>query len=142
MSLHEMHLALGMLLLRLVTGIIFFFQGYAKIFRVSIKEVVEVFKEPMDKTWIPTAFLKPFAWITSILELVGGFMLVMGIFRDFALYLLAFDLFLVAFAFSSIKAMWDMQYYFPRFVFVLLLLMLPPEWDSLCLETVIPMLFK
>ncbi|TAH42020.1 MAG: DoxX family protein [Bacteroidetes bacterium] len=125
----EFYNSLALFLLRTVTGIIFFFQGYDKIFNVKIKNVVETFQEPIDKTYIPNSLLKPFSWITSSLEMLGGLLLIFGVLRGMGLVLLSIDMLLVAFAFSNIKAMWDMQYYFPRFIFLLILLLLPQEWD-------------
>lgn len=125
----EFNTALALFLLRTVTGIVFFFQGYDKIFNVKIVNVVSAFQDQIDKTYIPNSFLKPFAWITAASELLGGILLIFGLMIDLSLVLLSIDMLLVAFAFSTIKAMWDMQYYFPRFIFLLLLLMLPSEWD-------------
>jgi len=120
---------LALFLLRTVTGILFFFQGYDKIFNIKIKNVVQTFQDPISKSWIPGPFLLPFSWITSIAELTGGILLILGLFREAGLIILSIDLLLAAFAFSSIKAMWDMQFYFPRLIFLLLLLLLPAELD-------------
>ena len=125
----EFYNSLALFLLRTVTGIIFFFQGYDKIFKVKIKNGVDTFQEPIDKTYIPNALLKPFSWITSSLEMLGGLLLMFGLLRGMGFVLLSIDMLLVAFAFSNIKAMWDMQYYFPRFIFLLVLMLLPQEWD-------------
>ncbi len=126
----DFNIALALFLLRTVTGIIFFFQGYDKIFNIKIKNVVSTFQEPIEKTYIPNSLLKPFAWITSGAELIGGLLLIFGLMIDLSLLILSINMLLVAIAFSNIKAMWDMQYYFPRFIFLLLLMLLPSEWDQ------------
>ncbi|HNS12211.1 MAG TPA: DoxX family protein [Bacteroidia bacterium] len=131
----DFNIALALFLLRTVTGVIFFFQGYEKIFNIKIKNVVATFQEPIDKTYIPNLLLKPFAWITSWAEVIGGLMLIFGLMVDFALLILSVDMLLVAIAFSSIKPMWDMQYYFPRFIFLLLIMLLPAEWDQWKLDS-------
>jgi len=131
----DFNIALALFLLRTVTGVIFFFQGYDKIFNIKIKNVVATFQEPIDKTYIPNLLLKPFAWITSWAEVIGGLMLIFGLMVDFALLILSVDMLLVAIAFSSIKPMWDMQYYFPRFIFLLLIMLLPAEWDQWKLDS-------
>jgi uncharacterized membrane protein YphA (DoxX/SURF4 family) len=64
-----------------------------------------------------------------VAEITGGTLLILGLFSEAGLIILSIDLLLAAFAFSSIKAMWDMQFYFPRFIFLLLLLLLPAELD-------------
>jgi putative oxidoreductase len=66
--------------------------------------------------------------------MICGLLLVLGLFRDVALYLLAADLAAVALMFSAMKAMWDMQFFFPRFIMVLLLLLLPSGTDRFCLD--------
>jgi len=131
----DFNIALALFLLRTVTGVIFFFQGYDKIFNIKIKNVVATFQEPIDKTYIPNLLLKPFAWITSWAEVIGGLMLIFGLMVDFGLLILSVDMLLVAIAFSSIKPMWDMQYYFPRFIFLLLIMLLPAEWDQWKLDS-------
>ncbi|MBP6334261.1 MAG: DoxX family protein [Bacteroidia bacterium] len=130
----EFNSAFAVFILRVITGILFFFQGYDKIFNVKINNVVRTFQDPISKSWIPNSLLSPFAWITALIELIAGVLLILGLFKNSVLMLLGLDLLLVAFAFSSIKAMWDMQFFFPRLVFILLLLLLPPEWDRWALD--------
>ena len=131
-------LSVGLLLLRLTTGMLFFFQGYDKVYKVGLKQVVDTFKDPMQRTLIPGNFLKPLIGLSSYIEMFAGVFLALGVFRDISLYLLAADLAAVAIAFSSLKAMWDMQYFFPRFLFVFLLLMIPAEADSFTLSRLLP----
>ena len=126
----DFNTAFALFLLRTVTGVIFFYQGYDKIFNIKINTVVDTFKDSIDKTNIPNALLKPFSWITSSLEMIGGLLLILGLLRELGLVMLGLDMLLIAFAFSNMKAMWDMQYYFPRFIFLLILLLLPAEWDA------------
>ena len=133
----DFNTALAFFLLRKVAGINFFFQGYDKIFNIKIKNVISTFQEPIDKTYIPNMFLKPFSWITSTAEMIGGVLLIFGLLTDLGFLILSIDMLLVAFAFSNIKAMWDMQYYFPRFIFLLLLLIFPPEWDLWSLDSLL-----
>ncbi len=129
--------SIALFLLRAVTGILFFSQGYDKIFIVKIKKVIEAFQNPIEKSWIPNALLYPFSWITSSAEMIGGIFLILGLFREAALLTLGINMLLVAFAFSSIKAMWDMHHYFPRFLFILILLLLPAEWDRWTIDALL-----
>ncbi|MEY4594798.1 MAG: hypothetical protein RIQ47_1208 [Bacteroidota bacterium] len=123
-----------MLLLRMTGGMLFFFQGYDKVYKVGVKQVVETFNDPFQKTPLPQFMLKPMVLVSSYLEMICGLLLVLGLFRDVALYLLAADLAAVALMFSAMKAMWDMQFFFPRFIMVLLLLLLPSGTDRFCLD--------
>lgn len=130
----ELNFSIGMLLLRVTGGMLFFFQGYDKVYKVGVKQVVETFNDPFQKTPLPQFMLKPMVLVSSYLEMICGLLLALGLFRDVALYLLAADLAAVALMFSAMKAMWDMQFFFPRFIMVLLLLLLPSGTDRFCLD--------
>lgn len=131
---HEFNISIAILLLRLITGVLFFFQGYDKIFNIKIEGVVRTFSDTLKATLIPTSMLKPLVYISSYIEMICGGLLFFGLFREYSLYLLAADLVFVAFAFSSIKAMWDMHFFLPRIVFITALLLLPPNLDLWSLD--------
>ena len=128
------HEAVLYLTLRVILGILFFFQGYDKVFRVGIKGVTGFFREESRHRNIPSFVLSVSAFVTSYIELIGGALLVLGLFNTTALYLLAFDLVIVCGAFSLLKPMWDMQLLFPRLVLLAALLYLPCAWDVLSLH--------
>lgn len=134
MEINEMNSAVGLLLLRVTAGMLFFFQGYDKVYKVGVKQVIETFNDPFQKTPLPQYMLKPMVWISSYLELVCGLLLAAGLFRELSLYLLAANLAVVALMFSSMKAMWDMQFYFPRFFMISLLLLYPSTGDFFTLD--------
>ena len=127
--------AIAILLLRTVTGILFFFQGYDKLFNVKIVNVARTFSEPLSKIHMPSFLIKPAVAIFSILELICGILLFFGLFKNMALYVLAGDLIFVAFVFSSVKPMWDMQYYFPRLLFIFILLVCPVAADIFSIDS-------
>src|SRR5438309_762897 len=129
-----MHPSVAILLVRLLTGILFFSQAYEKIFRVKLKNVVDAFGVQFDGRLGSKLPFSLAIYVSSFAELIAGALLIMGLFRSVALYVLAGDLLLVGLAFSVIKPMWDMQFYFPRLVLVVLLLLLPADWDLLCLD--------
>ncbi|MBK8585725.1 MAG: DoxX family membrane protein [Bacteroidetes bacterium] len=93
------------LLLRLVTGTLFFFQGYDKIFKVKIDNVARTFDDPMNPPIWPKPLLKPMITLSSFAEMFGGIFLFFGLFKFVTLSILSFDLLFVVFTFSSIKAM-------------------------------------
>jgi len=117
------------LLLRLVTGMLFFFQGYDKIFKVKIDNVTRTFDDPMNPSFWPKPLLKPMIILSSFAEMIGGIFLFLGLFRFYTLSVLSFDMLFIVFTFSSIKAMWDMQYFFPRFLFIIILWAIPFSAD-------------
>jgi putative oxidoreductase len=120
--------------LRVVLGILFFFQGYDKVFRVKVSGVTAFFREESKHRNVPDFMLGASAAFTSWVELIGGALLIVGLFKTAALYLLAVDMILVAAAFSLLKPMWDMQQVFPRLILLGALLYLPYQWDMLSLD--------
>lgn len=122
------HIAL--LSIRLLTGILFIAQGYDKLFSLGISKVMEPFAQIFIKVHIPTPALRLAILISSVIEFGGGLLLVTGFFRDYALYLLLLNLLFVAIGFCIIRPLWDLQHYFPRFVLVVGLLLLPSAWDA------------
>lgn len=126
--------AIGVALVRLTAGILFFFQGYDKVFRVGIQQVIDTINEPLRKAPFPNGWLRPMIVLSSYVEMTGGILLALGLFGDVSLALLAADLVVVAFVFSATNAMWDMQFYFPRFAMIVLLLLLPTGGDHYRLD--------
>ncbi|MFM7218022.1 MAG: DoxX family protein [Bacteroidota bacterium] len=129
--------AAGLFLLRVTAGALFFFQGYDKIFKLGTSQVLDTVIDPLKKTLLPNGAVRPMVALSSWIELICGVLLALGLLRDYALYALSVDLIIVAVMFSSIKAMWDMQFYFPRFVMVLALLLLPAADDLYRLDSLI-----
>jgi len=130
----DFNLHLAVFVLRCVTGILFFFQGYDKLFNIKITGVINTFEDSFSKKNISRNVLRPAIMLSSWIELLCGFLLALGLESNIALYILAFNLVFVSLAFSVIKPMWDMQHFFPRLVFVIALLLLPPEWDKISID--------
>ena len=120
--------------IRVILGILFFFQGVDKIFNVKIAGVIDFFREESKHKPIPDFILSSSAYITSYIEFLCGGLLILGLFKTQALYLLGIDLILVSGAFSLLKPMWDMQLLFPRLLLLAILLYLPHQWDVLSLD--------
>lgn len=137
-STYSLEFTIALLLLRLTTGILFFYQGYDKLFRLGTSKVLDTISDPLRKTLLPIPALRPLVFISSWIELMSGLCLILGLFNTYALIALSADLAVVALIFSSMKAMWDMQFYFPRLTMVLALLLLPREADIYTLERLIP----
>lgn len=121
-------------LLRVVLGILFFFQGYDKVFRLKISGVIEFFKTEMYGKGVPNLALVVAAYLTSFIELIGGAFLILGLFSNYTLYLLGLDLILVVGAFSILNAMWDMSMVFPRLLILAILLYLPESGNVFALD--------
>ena len=134
--------AIAILLIRTVTGIIFFFQGYDKLFNIKSINVARTFSEPLNKYHIPMGLLKLMIALSSLIELIGGILLFLGLFKNISLFFLAGDLIFVSFIFSSVKPMWDMQYFFPRIIFIFILLMVAPATDVFSIDYLTSFDFK
>jgi uncharacterized membrane protein YphA (DoxX/SURF4 family) len=134
--------SIAILLLRTVTGILFFFQGYDKLFNIKIENVYRNLNESLGNGPLPSFLLKPIIALSSYIELVCGLLLFFGLFKEISLHLLAADLIFVAFVFSALKPMWDMQYFFPRMIFVVLLLFTQTMTDFFSVDYLIADLIK
>ena len=122
------------LIIRLFVGILFFFQGYDKVFRIKIKGVIENFSEDAQQLRVPSYLVTAIAFYTSYTELWGGLFLAFGWFTNFTLLALGIDLLMVCFAFSLMRPMWDMQYVFPRLILVCTLLFLPDNFNKISID--------
>ncbi len=113
------------LIIRLFLGVLFFLQGYDKVFRVKMSGVIQIFEHPTLMRRIPRWILVFSVYLTSYVELIGGLFLIFGLFKIFALYFLGIDLLIAAIAFTMIEPMWDMRHVFPRFLLLLIALVIP-----------------
>ena len=117
------------LLVRVLLGILFFMQGYDKIFRLGINTTAEAASNPVTYRLFGKSIYKAGIAVSSWIELVAGALLIIGFQHDAALMLLAVDMFGAGIVFSMIKPMWDMQFYFPRLAMLVFLAIIPPGWD-------------
>lgn len=121
-------------ILRAFCGVIFLYQGYDKLFKVKISGVTEAFQVNAEKNNIPQFVLKLSAIYTSVVEFFGGLLLILGLFKTYALAFLGLDLLLVGIAFSMLEPVWDMRHVFPRLIMVVSLLMMPQEWELISID--------
>src|ERR1700758_644494 len=84
---------------RIVLGILFFMQAYDKVFKIGLKNVVEAYQLP-EKHLLTSSF---FVWsgtvYTSYCELIGGLLLIVGLFTNYVMYLLAIDMIIATLGF-------------------------------------------
>ncbi|MFN8116442.1 MAG: DoxX family membrane protein [Bacteroidia bacterium] len=124
MSQTDLNFSIAEVFIRCFLGILFLFQGYDKLFVVKIKNVVNAFHKETDRKHIPEFLLVFTSYFTSITEFFGGILLITGVLHQYSPILLAINLLIVAFAFSFLRPMWDMQHVFPRVVLLTLTLLL------------------
>lgn len=121
---------------RVFLGLLFFLQGYDKVFRIGVKEVIRTIHEPLSSKGVPSIFSNMGAYITSYIELICGALLIIGFVKYYCLYLLGFDLLFAAFAFGIVEPVWDMKHIFPRLVLLLFLMIIPSQWDVISVDYV------
>ncbi|MFK7907893.1 MAG: DoxX family protein [Chitinophagales bacterium] len=119
----------GLLFIRLLLGIIFLMQGYGKIFSIGVSDLYSSFFTEYE-TSLPVWLLQFTAYYTSYAELIAGGLLIIGLFRNFALYVLGSVLLIVSFGHGFMMPIWDLQHVIFRAILLIPLLVLPQEWDA------------
>jgi uncharacterized membrane protein YphA (DoxX/SURF4 family) len=122
----EVNLQVAELFARLFLGILLIAQGYDKLFVIKIKQVTDTFLDDAMKKKIPYFFVAFSAYFTSITEFFCGILLVLGLFHYAVCILLMINLLVVNIGFSMLKPMWDMQHVFPRFILLIIIIILSP----------------
>ncbi|MFO0322869.1 MAG: DoxX family protein [Bacteroidota bacterium] len=120
----DLNFNIAELFVRCFLGILFGFQGYDKLFVVKVKNVVMAFHAEADRKKIPNFLVVITSYFTSTTEFFGGIFLILGIFHHIVYVVLAINLLIVAFAFSSLKPIWDLKHVFPRVILLLLIMLL------------------
>jgi len=126
--------AMAMFIARVFLGMLFFFQGADAVFKIKIKGVLEEIQQPLADKGVPAFLIAAGAYYTSYIELIGGFFLIIGFVKYYALYLLGLDLLFASLAFGMLKPMWDMRFVFPRLALLVFFLIAPAEWDVLSVD--------
>ena len=133
-TLIQHHEAAAVLIARTFLGLLFFFQGYDAVFRVKISNVISAYETSFENKGIPRFITVAGAWFTSYAELIGGLLLILGLFQYYALYLLGLNLVVAALAFSIVSPMWNMRFVFPRLALLLFLVAVPASWDRFSID--------
>lgn len=129
--------AAGLFFIRVLLGIIFLMQGFGKIFTIGVDHVYELFFKNFESTFLPEWIIVSAAYYTSYIEMIGGFLLIVGLFRKYTLYLLAVDLLIVSFGHGLMEPIWDLSHVIPRALLLATLFLLPVAWDKWNLDSLI-----
>ena len=130
----DLNYAIAMATVRIIAGVLFFFQGYDKVFRIGVDRLRETIRVTLQGKSIPDSALSAIAIFTSWVELICGFLLIIGFFKYYAIYLLCLSLLIVVTGFSLVKPMWENNHMFIRLILLLILLVAPVEWDRFSLD--------
>jgi len=127
----------GILFARMLLGIIFFFQGFGKIFTYSVPKVYLMFFKEFERTFLPKWVIWATAYYSSYAEMICGALLILGLFRKCAMYLLAIDLLIISFGHGLLEPIWDLSHVFPRAILLLILFFAPQDWDKWNLDQIL-----
>lgn len=126
----------GLFFIRVLAGIIFLMQGFGKVFTIGVSKVYDMFFKVFETTWLPKWLIVSTAYFTSYAELIGGFLLTIGLFRKYALPVLAVNLLIVSFGHGLIEPIWDLSHVMPRAILLSALMLLPAQWDTWNADTI------
>lgn len=133
----QYHEIAATLLARVFLGCLFLFQGYDAVFNVRIKNVIETYRIDFTNKGMPYFVIVLASWFTSCTELIGSALLILGLFKYAALYLLGANLIIAAIGFGMTTPMWDTRHVLPRLLIILFLLVIPTSWDIISIDYLI-----
>lgn len=120
---------------RTILGLIFLMQGFGKIFTWGMENVINAeFFNGTFKDILPAYLINATAYYTSYIELIGGFLLLIGLKTNYALYALASVLIIVTFGHGLAEPIWDLSHVMYRTILLVTLLILPKEWDKFSVD--------
>jgi len=122
------------LVLRVILGVMFFLQGYDKIFKLGMQKVIESYEHELGHVKIPNFIIVPSAFYTSFVEFIGGLMLILGLYSKYALFAIGIDLMMVVFVFSLMQPLWDMKFVFPRLIIWCAVMVIPSNYDVFSMD--------
>lgn len=124
----------AILTIRLLLGFIFFFQGFGKVFTFGLDAVHKNFFQASYSELLPDFLLLFSAYYTSLVEFIGGFLLIIGFKRDITLYFLASVLVIVTFGHGLKDPIWDLSHVIYRSILLVSLLLLPKSLDIFSID--------
>ena len=130
--------SIAVLTIRLILGFIFLMQGIGKVFKWGVENVYNMdFFYGTYKDLLPDFIIHATAYYTSYIELIAGLLVVLGLKRDYALYLLASVLVIVTFGHGLAEPIWNLSHVMYRTILLVTLLILPREWDKFSIDNII-----
>lgn len=133
----QYHEIAGVFIARVFLGVLFLFQGYDAVFNVKVSNVIITFQNSFTNKKVPNFLIVLASYFNSYTELIGGILLILGLFEYVALFLLGVNLIIAAIGFGIGTPMWDSRFVFPRLVLVLLLLFVPHAWQAWSLDNLL-----
>ncbi|WP_064967166.1 DoxX family membrane protein [Tenacibaculum ovolyticum] len=128
---------IAVLIMRLLLGFIFFFQGFGKIFKFGLENVYKNFFLNSYSDLLPDFLLLITAYYTSLIELIAGLLLIIGLKTNYALYALASVLVIVTIGHGLKEPIWDLSHVMYRTALLIPLLLLPRNLDIYSIDNLI-----
>ena len=126
--------SLSLLFVRLLLGIILFWQGWGKVFQWGLDNVYSNHFASFEVTFLPTWLIKFTAYFTSYGELIGGALLILGLFRKWTYLGIVIILITVAFGHGLKDYIWDLSHVMFRAILLFPLLFFPLVRDSYSID--------
>src|SRR5205823_2517265 len=118
--------------------LIFFMAGVWKVFSLGPVGHVERYFLPFKETFLPVWSLWAVGFTIPFVELIAGAMVLVGFRTRIALVSLGFVLAIVTFGHLLDKPLYAFhEHVIPRLALVLLVLLLPQEWDRFTIDALI-----
>ena len=120
---------------RAVVGLIFFMAGVWKVFQLGPIGHVRRYFLPFQDTFLPTWSLWAVGFAIPFVELIAGALVILGLLTRPALISLGFVLVIVTFGHLLDQPLYALhEHVIPRLALVLLVLLLPREWDRYSID--------
>jgi len=121
---------------RAVVGLIFFMAGVWKVFQLGPIGHVRRYFLPFQDTFLPTWSLWAVGFAIPFVELIAGALVILGLLTRPALISLGFVLVIVTFGHLLHQPLYAFhEHVIPRLALVLLVLLLPREWDRYSIDS-------
>jgi uncharacterized membrane protein YphA (DoxX/SURF4 family) len=130
--------AWAILFARAVVGLIFFMAGFWKVFQLGPAGHVRRYFLPFQDTFLPTSSLWAVGFAIPFVELIAGAMVMVGFRTRIALVALGFVLVIVTFGHLLHEPLYAFhEHVIPRLALLLLVLLLPKEWDLYSIDAML-----
>ena len=106
-------------------------------FKFGLDNVYQNFFKSSYADLLPDFLLLFTAYYTSFVELIAGFLVIIGLKRDIALYFLASVLVIVTFGHGLKDPIWDLSHVMYRAILLVALLLLPKHYDIFSIDAII-----
>ena len=116
--------------IRVLLGIIFFMQGLGKLTNWGFENLYNNGFKSFEDTFLPTFIIKFAAYYTTYVELIGGFLLIIGLGRKYAMLALALVLLIVSFGHGLQSPVWNVTDVLFRSILLAPLMLFPQDWDK------------